>query len=50
MRLSWNTCVSVGSLNPAHAGLLGKGRINAFRAVELAQFITAYVPSIPALA
>jgi subtilisin family serine protease len=45
-----DTCVSVDSLNPAFAGLLGRGRINAFRAVELAQFITAYVPSIPALA
>jgi subtilisin family serine protease len=45
-----DTCVSVDSLNPAHAGQLGKGRVNAFRAVELAQFITAYVPSIPALA
>jgi subtilisin family serine protease len=45
-----DTCVSADPLNPGFAGLLGRGRINAFRAVELAQFITAYAPSVPALA
>jgi thermitase len=44
-----DTCVSVDPLNTAFAGLLGRGRVNALRAVELAQFTAAYVPSVPAL-
>jgi subtilisin family serine protease len=44
------TGVSVDALNPGFAGLLGKGRVNAFKAVTLAQFFGAFVPSIAALA
>jgi subtilisin family serine protease len=29
-----DTCVSADPLNPGYAGLLGRGRINAFRAVD----------------
>jgi subtilisin family serine protease len=45
-----STGVSMDALNPGFAGLLGKGRVNAFKAVTLAQFFGAFVPSIAALA
>jgi thermitase len=44
------TCDSVDPLNPGFAGQLGRGRVNAYRAVWLAQFIAAYVPSVPSFA
>jgi len=48
-RIIEDTCDSVDALNPGFAGQLGRGRINAYRAVWLAQFTAAYVPSVPAL-
>ena len=36
-----DTCESVDTLNPGFAGQLGKGRVNAFRAVSLAQSTAA---------
>ncbi|GAB7036285.1 MULTISPECIES: S8 family serine peptidase [Catenuloplanes] len=44
-----DTCDSVDALNPGFAGQLGRGRVNAGRAVELAQFMAGYVPSLPAM-
>lgn len=44
-----DTCDSVDALNPGFAGQLGRGRVNAGRAVELAQFTAGYVPSLPAM-
>jgi subtilisin family serine protease len=48
-RIIEDTCDDVDGLNPGFPGQLGRGRINAFRAVQLAQFTAAYVPSVPAL-
>jgi thermitase len=48
-RIIEDTCDDVDALNPGFAGQLGRGRINAYRAVWLAQFTAAYVPSVPAL-
>jgi subtilisin family serine protease len=47
-RIIEDTCDDVDPANPGFAGLLGRGRINAFRAVQLAQFTAGYVPSAPA--
>jgi len=44
-----DTCDDVDALNPGFPRQLGRGRINAFRAVQLAQFIAGYIPSVPAL-
>ena len=44
-----DTCDSVDALNPGFVGQLGRGRVNAGRAVELAQFMAGYVPSLPAM-
>ncbi|MDP9794435.1 subtilisin family serine protease [Catenuloplanes nepalensis] len=44
-----DACDNVDALNPGFAGQLGRGRINAGRAVELAQFMAGYVPSLPAM-
>jgi thermitase len=49
-RIIEDACDSVDVLNPGFNGQLGRGRVNAYRAVWLAQFAAAYVPSIPALA
>jgi subtilisin family serine protease len=43
-----DTCDSVAGVNPGFPGQLGRGLVNAHRAVELAQFTAAYVPSLPA--
>ncbi|GAB7045011.1 S8 family serine peptidase [Catenuloplanes indicus] len=44
-----DTCDSVDALNPGFAGQLGRGRINAGRAVGLAQIMAAYAGSLPAM-
>lgn len=44
-----DTCVNIDAINPGFAGLLGRGRVNAFQATTRAQFIGEFVPSIPAL-
>jgi subtilisin family serine protease len=43
------TADSVDAVNPGYGGLLGHGCVNAFHAVELAQFMGGYLPSLPAL-
>lgn len=47
-RIIEDTCDDVDGRNPGFVGQLGRGSINAFRAIQLAQFIAAYVPSVPA--
>ena len=47
-RIIEDTCDDVDTDNPGFAGLLGRGRVNAFRAVQLAQFTAGYAPSLPA--
>lgn len=48
-RIIEDSCDEIDTSNPGFAGQLGRGRINAFRAVQLAQFFAAYVPSVPAI-
>ena len=43
------TADSVHAVNPGYGGLLGRGCVNAFHAVELAQFMGGYLPSLPTL-
>jgi thermitase len=49
-RVVEDTCDNIDAQNPGFTGQLGRGRINAFAAVQLAQFYAGYVPSLPALA
>ncbi|HEX2294100.1 MAG TPA: S8 family serine peptidase [Actinomycetota bacterium] len=44
------TCDDVDADNPDYAGQLGRGRVNAHAAVELAQFMAHFVPAAAALA
>lgn len=48
-RIVEDTCDSVAALNPGFPGQLGRGLVNAHRAVDLAQYIAGYVPALPAL-
>jgi subtilisin family serine protease len=41
-----DTCDEVDARNPGFAGQLGRGMINAYRAVWRAQFIASYIPSV----
>jgi subtilisin family serine protease len=49
-RIVEDSCVNVDAANPGFAGLLGRGRINAYEAVTQAQYEGEYLPSVPALA
>jgi subtilisin family serine protease len=49
-RIVEDSCVNVDAANPGFAGLLGRGRINAYEAVTRAQYEGEYLPSVPALA